>query len=451
MRIVWLAIVVVLLPSVVPAQPVSIRRDPAIAEMIAEVSESHIKSVIEKLVGFHTRHTLSETKSDQRGIGAARRWIKAEMDSYAESSGDRLQVKLDAFEVEADGRRITRPATLMNVMATLPGSDPDDDRILIVSGHFDSRASEANDSTSYAPGANDDASGTAVVMELARVMSSGSFPATIIFVAVAGEEQGLFGSSELARKASEEGWNVIAMITNDIVGNSRSSGTDILDNSSLRVFSEGMPANEPERQARTRQAIGGENDGPARQFARYIEEVGERYVDQMDVVMVYRRDRFLRGGDHTPFSRLGFTAVRFSEMNENYIHQHQDVRIEDGIQYGDLPEFVDYPYVKKVAQVNLAVLANLANAPSAPDSVGIVVRRLANDTTLRWAIPSGKRPAGYNVLMRETTSPVWQRKFFVGDVTEATLPYSKDNYIFAVQSVDEAGHESIPVFPFPVR
>ncbi|MFQ5709784.1 MAG: M28 family peptidase [bacterium] len=433
------------------AQTVIQKRDPAIAAMVEQVSAQNIEAIIRKLVSFHTRHSLSDTVSSQHGIGAARRWIKSELEKYARDSGGRLKVEFDPFVLEPDGRRVTRKVRMKNVLATLPGTDSKDSRIFIVSGHYDSRASKANDDTSFAPGANDDASGTAVSMELARVMSRRSFSATLIFATVPGEEQGLFGSTHLAQRARDEGWNVAGMITNDIVGNSRGGGTNLFDNTHLRVFSEGVPAAESERQARLRRSVGSENDSPARQFARYIKEVGERYVDQMNVVMIYRRDRFLRGGDHTPFSRQGFAAVRFSEMNEDFTHQHQDVREENGVQYGDLPQFVDFDYIVKVARVNLAVLANLALAPAKPESVGIVVSGLTNDTTLRWKAPQGRAPQGYYVLMRETTSPFWQRKLYVGNVQETTLPYSKDNYIFAVQSVDASGHESLPVFPRPVR
>ncbi len=432
------------------AQTVIQKRDPEIAKMLQEVSADSIERIIRKLVSFHTRHSMSNTTDATKGIGAARRWIKAEFERYARSSGGRLKVEFDPFTVEPDGRRITRTVTMKNVLAILQGTDPNDDRVFIVSGHYDSRASNPLDSTSFAPGANDDASGTAVTMELARVMSQRAFPATIIFAAVAGEEQGLYGSGHLAQRAKEEGWNVVAMITNDIVGNTVSGGTNLKDNLHVRVFSEGVPENETERQARIRRSVGGENDYPSRQFARYIKEIGERYVDQMTVVMIYRRDRFLRGGDHTPFNRLGYTAVRITEMNEDYRHQHQDVRTENGVQYGDLPEFVDFDYAAQVARVNLATLANLALAPGQPRDVGIVVSRLTNFTTLRWSPPKQGKPAGYYVLMRETTSPIWQRKFFVSDTT-VTLPYSKDNFFFAVQSVDEAGHESLPVFPKPVR
>ena len=354
--------------------------------------------------------------------------------------------------VEADGRRIPQRVEMKNVLARLPGHDPNDTRVLIVSGHYDSRASDPLDAKSAAPGANDDASGTAVIMELARVMSTRSCPATIIFVAVAGEEQGLYGAAHLAQRAQEEKWNVVAMITNDIVGNTLSSETNLRDNTRVRVFSEGVPVVEEEAGARLRQAIGSENDGPARQFARYIKEVGERYVDHMHVTLIYRRDRFLRGGDHTPFSRLGFTAVRMTEMNEDFTHQHQNVRLENSVQYGDLPEFVDYAYVAQVARVNLAVLANLASAPVAPDSVVILTKELTNKTTLRWkASALGKAPASYRILLRETTSAYWQSKFDVGNVTTHTLPYSKDNFIFAVQAVSASGHESVPVLPLPAQ
>lgn len=449
-------------------QAVPLTRDPLIAQMVDEVSAARIEQNIRTLVGFHTRHSLSSTTDKSKGIGAARNWIKAEMEKYAADSGGRLQVEFDDAVVEPDGRRIPYRVTMKNVLARLPGTDANDTRVFIVSGHYDSRASGGLDSTSAAPGANDDGSGTAVTMELARVMSKAQFPATIIFATVAGEEQGLYGSAHLAQRAKDEGWNVVGMITNDIVGNTLSNGTNLKDNGRVRVFSEGIPAVLFEN---LRSAIGdenvdesgaasalqrylgavGENDSPARQFARYIKEMGERYVDQMEVVVVYRRDRFLRGGDHTPFSRLGFTAVRMTEMNENFNHQHQDVRVENGVQFGDLPEFVDYEYAAKVARVNLAALANLALAPPAPENVRIVVSRLTNETTLRWQKPSVTRPIGFIIRMRETSSPVWQTASHVGDVTETTLPYSKDNYLFAVQSVDAAGHASLPVFPTPGR
>jgi hypothetical protein len=320
-----------------------------------------------------------------------------------------------------------------------------------VSGHLDSRNTDMMDSTGKAPGANDDASGVAIVMEMARIMSKREFPATIIFMAVQGEEQGLLGARHMAARMKQEKVNVIAMVTNDIIGNSLSNETDLRDNHHVRVFSEGVPAAETEAAAQLRKSTFTEHDGGARQLARYIKETGERYVDQMTVELIYRNDRFLRGGDHTPFVQNGFTAVRMSEMNENFNQQHQNVRLENGTQYGDLPEFVDYEYLRKNAALNLATFANLALAPAAPASVGILTANLTNKTSLRWEAPTkGKKPTGYYVLMRETSSPVWTRKLFVKDL-ETTLSYSKDNYLFAVQSVDAEGHESLAVVPKPVR
>ncbi|MCX6168958.1 MAG: M20/M25/M40 family metallo-hydrolase [Ignavibacteriales bacterium] len=432
------------------AQTNLINRDVKISEMIKEVSATNLESYVRNMVSFGTRHTLSTRGDKEKGIGAACNWVKSEFEKFAKESNGRLTVKLDSLILEPDGRRIVRKILLTNVMATLKGTDVNDKRIFIVSGHLDSRNSEANDSTAMAPGANDDASGVSAVLELARVMSKQSFPSTIIFVAVSGEEQGLNGSAFLAKKAKDQNWEVVAMLNNDMISNSHSSETDLKDNMQVRVFSEGIPLLETDEMKKIRQSTNAESDGNSRQLARYIKEVGERYVDQLEVKLIYRNDRFLRGGDHTPFNREGFTAVRFCEMNENYEHQHQNVREENGIKYGDLPEFEDFEYAKKITSVNLAVLANLASAPQAPQNVGIVVSGLTNSTTLRWKTPQGKTPHGYFVMMRETYLPVWEKKFFT-DKTEITLPYSKDNYFFAVQSVDEEGHESLPVWPLPVR
>lgn len=423
-------------------------RDDKIYKMVNEISADNIKADIEKLASFKTRHTLSRTDSDTEGIGAARRWVKSEFEKYAKDSDGRLLVSFDSFFVEPDNRRIPRRVELKNVMATLKGTDPNDDRIFIVSGHLDSRASNALDSTSLAPGADDDASGVAVVMELARVMSKRKFPATIIFVAVSGEEQGLFGSTHLAKEAKEKNWNIIAMLNNDMVSGNNST-TNLKDNVTVRVFSEGIPALESEELVRLRKIVGGENDSNSRELARYISEVAERYVDQLKVKLIYRSDRFLRGGDHTPFNREGFTAVRFCEMYENYDHQHQDVRVENGVQYGDLPQFIDAYYAGKIAGANLSTLANLNLAPASPENVGVDVKELTNNTTLMWKAPKGKAPYGYYILMRETDQPNWQKKTFVKE-TKVTLPYSKDNFIFAVQSVDQEGHESLPVIPAPI-
>lgn len=424
--------------------------DPEIKKMVSEISSENMEATVKKLVSFGTRHTLSDTKSSTRGIGAAQRWVKSEFDNYAKLSNGRLTSEIDYFTIKADGRRIKNDSQLGNVMATLKGTDATDDRVLIISGHLDSRASDVMDSTIDAPGANDDGSGVAAMMELAKIMCKREFPFTIIFVAVVGEEQGLYGAKHLADKAKDQNWNVIAMINNDMIGNSLSSGTQLRDNTQVRVFSETIPYLETEAEAKIRKSTNRDNDSPSRQLARYIKSVTNQYVEQLDIKLVYRNDRFLRGGDHTPFSQNGFTAIRFCEMNENFDHQHQTVRKENNIQYGDLPEFMDFEYMKKVACSNLATLSNLAWSPKAPKNVGIEVKEVTNFSVLNWNKPEGKPIYGYNILIRETSSPIWEKSIFVKDI-KAEIPYSKDNYFFAVQSVDELGHSSLPVFPVPIR
>lgn len=420
-----------------------------ISDMINQVSADSIEARVRKLVSFGTRHSLSEVKSDSFGIGAARRWVKSQFDRYAKNSNGRMRVELDPFIVPP-GRRIPYEVEMKNVMATLQGTDPDDDRVFVISGHLDSRVSDVMDSTSAAPGANDDASGVALVMELARIMSGVEFPSTIIFLAVQGEEQGLLGAAHLAEKLRNDSANVVAMFNNDMVGNTLSSETELANDSTVRVFSETIPVYETEEMEKLRKYAGSENDSRSRQLARYIKEIGEAYVDNFSVTLNYRMDRYLRGGDHLPFSKNGFTAIRFCEMNENYYYQHQDVRKEENQQYGDLPEYVNYDYAAQIARVNLAALANLALAPYEPQNVGLKVD-LGNTTTLVWSAPDkGKAPKGYNILIRETYQPLWEKKIFVTD-TMATIPYSKDNFFFAVQSVGEKGAISLPVFPAPVR
>ena len=424
--------------------------DPEIHKMVAEIKADSMEAIVRKLVSFGTRHSLSDTKSDNRGVGAAQRWIKAEFDKYAKGSGGRLTSSIDYYWVKGDGKRITTDSKLANVMAVLKGTDPKDNRVLIISGHMDSRASDVMNSKIDAPGANDDASGVAALMELSRIMSKRAFPCTLIFVALTGEEQGLLGARHLADSAKVAGWKVTAMLNNDMIGNSLSSGTNLRDNTRVRVFSETIPYLETEDEAKMRKATNRDNDSPSRQLARYIKTVTKQYVDQLDIDLVYRNDRFLRGGDHTPFLQNGFTAVRFCEKNENFNQQHQDVRLENGIQYGDLPEFMDFEYLRKNAASNLATLSNLAWSPESPVSLGIEVKDLTNFTTLVWKAPEGKVPYGYQILIRETSASHWEKTIFVKD-TKATIPYSKDNYFFAVQSVDELGHASLPVFPVPIR
>lgn len=430
----------------------TIKQDAAIKQMVDEVSSKNIETTIRKLVSFKSRHTLGDTTSKSTGVGAARNWIKAEYERYASDSHGRMTVQFDTF-TQPKSERVNAPVKLKNVLAILKGTDPKDNRVYIVSGHYDSRMSDVMDPNGDEPGANDDASGTAVSMELARVMAKRSFPATIIFMAVVGEEQGLYGSTHVAKRAKAENWNIDAMLNNDIVGNTHGMETDLKDNRSVRVFSEGVPtiAAGNEKQIASLISLGGENDSPSRELARYIKETAERYVDQLDVKLIYRRDRYLRGGDHIPFLQQGYTAVRFTEMNEDFTRQHQTIRTENGVDYGDLPDYVDFNYAQKVARMNLSVLANLASAPAEPQNVGVITSGLTNRTQLKWDAPAnGKKPAGYYVLMRETTSPYWEKKFYVTD-THADIAYSKDNYFFAVQSVDADGHESLPMYPKPVR
>ena len=428
----------------------TIQRDTAIESMVKEVNADSLQSYIKSLVAFGTRSTVSPTTDKKKGIGAARNWVLAKFNEFASSSGGRLTAFVDTSTYAADGRRIKEPVNLGNTVATLKGTDPADNRIFIISGHMDSRRTDVMDGTNDAPGANDDGSGSAAVIECARVMSKHSFPATIIFVTVSGEEQGLLGSTYMAKKAKAQNWNIEGVLNNDIMGSNNSNETNIIDNTRVRVFSEGLPSYELDKQAKQLRQLGLENDGIARQLARYVKEVGERYVDNLEVVMIYRNDRFLRGGDHSPYVENGFAAVRITEMNENFNHQHQDVRTEKGVVYGDLTEFMDFEYLRKNTAMNLANLANLAKSPGKPQEVRIEVRSLTNGTQLMWKAPAYGKVKGYYILMRETTASVWQKKIFTAQ-TDVKVPYSKDNYFFAVQAVSEGGNESLPVVPVPGR
>lgn len=423
-----------------------VKKDPAIEQMVKEVSPDSLQAYIRQLVSYGTRSTISTQTDKKKGIGAARNYVLSKFTEFARHSGGRLTAMIDTTTIATDGKRIDVPTLLGNVMATLKGTDGADKRIFVISGHLDSRVTDVMNRTSDAPGANDDGSGVAAVMECARIMSRRSFPATIIFVAVSGEEQGLLGSDYLADKAKKEGWNIEGLLNNDIMGSNNSSETKIIDNTRIRVFSEGLPAYELEKNAAAIRSFGLENDGRSRQLARYVKEVGERYADNIEVVLIYRNDRFLRGGDHTPFVQNGFAAVRLTEMNENFEHQHQDLRTEKGVRYGDLQEFMDFEYLRKNTAINLANLANLAKAPPMPQEVKVDVKELTNSTYLYWKAPETKRVEGYFILMRETTSPVWQKKIYTSN-TSVRLPYSKDNYFFAVQSVSNDGNESLPVIP----
>ena len=438
------------------SQTVIINRDPQIADLVAQVSADSLRAHVTGLVSFGTRHTLSvptdaNAAVAKKGLGAARQWILGKFQQYAKQSNGRMTAMLDTWMLQPDGRRVDKPANMGNVMATLKGTDPNDNRIFIVQGHMDSRVTNVMNRESDAPGANDDGSGTAAVIELCRVMSKSSFPATVIFVTLTGEEQGLLGAEHLAERALKEKWNLEAVLNNDIMGSNNSSDTRIIDNTRLRVFSEGLPSvllKDTTGRIGQIQRFGNENDGKARTLARYLKEVGERYVENLEVVMVYRNDRYLRGGDHTPYVQRGFAAIRMTEMNENYEHQHQDLRTQDGIEYGDLIKFMDFDYLRKNTALNLATLTNLAKSPPMPQQVTIDVRTLANSTTLYWQAPKAGKVKGYYVLMRETYWPFWQKKFFTPKLG-MTLPYSKDNYYFAVQAVSEDGNEGLPVLPVP--
>ena len=427
-----------------------INRDAEIASMVKEVSADSLQSYIKAMVAYGTRHTLSTQTDPSKGIGAARNWALSKFNEFAKRSNGRLTAFIDTITYKPDGKRVDKEIILGNVLATLKGTDPNDKRVFLISGHIDSRRSNEMDREKDSPGANDDGSGSAAVLECARVMSSHGFPATIIFQIVSGEEQGLLGAQFMANKAKKENLDIEAVLNNDIMGSNNSSETNIIDNTRIRVFSEGLSVLDTGKVATNIRNLGLENDGRARQLARYVKEIGERYVENIEVVMVYRNDRFLRGGDHSPFVQNGFAAVRITEMNENYYHQHQDVRKENNIQYGDLAEFMDFEYLRKNTAVNLANLANLAKAPSVPDEVKVQTKKLENYTSLNWKVPKNGKTKGYYILMRETTSAVWQMKFYTTE-TEYKLPYSKDNYFFAVQSVSETGNESLPVIPGVAR
>jgi hypothetical protein len=403
-------------------------------------------------VSFQTRLTLSAQDPASiaagNGIGAAREWIKSEFERYSRDCGGCLEVKTDSF-IEPPADRIPKPTEITNVYAVLKGTEPENaKRMVLVTGHYDSRNSDTLDAAGPAPGANDDASGTAVSLECARVLSKLKFPSTIIFLTVAGEEQGLNGSHYFAQMAKSEGWNIEAVLNNDIVGGDRSPQQDP---SVVRVFSEGVPVAATDAELRLIRNLGGESDSSSRQVARYVAEVGRTYDPGVKPMLVFRLDRYLRGGDHFSFNQQGFAAVRFTEYREDYNHQHQNVRTENGIEYGDLPEFVNFSYVAKVARLNAATLASLASAPAPPGKVRLLTKQLENDSTLTWEPSPGGRAAGYEVLWRATTSPEWEHAEAVGNLTRTTLPRSKDNVIFAVRVVDKDGHRSLPVVPLPER
>jgi hypothetical protein len=450
MKLLSLLLVILTAANCVVAQTARRSKPPrnrTVANIVREIDARNIEASIRKLVSFGTRNTLSEQNDPNRGIGAARDWLYAEFLKAAEASNGRMTVEKQSYE-QAKTQRIPEPTIITNVVATLKGSQPEStNRIYVVSGHYDSMCNSPTDAKCDAPGANDDASGTAAVLEMARVMAKYEFEATIVFMAVAGEEQSLLGSTYYAEQAKQKNWNVDAMFTNDIIGNTL-GGNGVRDRGTVRVFSEGVPTNETPAEANTRRSVGGENDSPARQLARFIKETSEGFVPHMKVMLVYRRDRYGRGGDHIPFLERGYPAVRFTEVHEDFRHQHQNVRVENGVQFGDLPEFVDFGYVANVARVNAASLAALALAPSRPKGVTIVATRLSHDTDLRWDANTEPDLAGYEIVWRDTTSPTWTNSKAVGKATTFTMKgMSKDNYFFGVRAIDGDGNRSQVTYP----
>jgi hypothetical protein len=424
--------------------------DLRIAAALQQISAPRIQANIEKLVSFQTRLTISAQDPASieagHGIGAAREWIKSEFERYARDCGGCLEVKADSF-TETPAGRIPKPTEITNVYAVMKGTDPESaKRIVLVTGHYDSRNSDMLDTIGVAPGANDDGSGTAVSLECARVLSKLKFPATVIFLTVAGEEQGLNGSGHFAKMAKSAGWNIEAALNNDIVGGDRSPQQDA---AVVRVFFEVLPLADTYAELRQILRLQGDSDSTSRQLARYIAEVGRTYDAGVKPMLVFRLDRYLRGGDHSSFNEQGYAAVRFTEFREDYNHQHQNVRTENGVEFGDLAKFVNSDYVASVARLNAATLGSLASAPAPPAKVRLLATKLENDSTLTWEPSAGA--SGYEVLWRATTSPDWEHARAVGNVTRTTVSISKDNVIFAVRAVDNQGHRGLAATPLPER
>lgn len=423
--------------------------DTKLYDIIDAVSEERLKNDVKTLADFGTRHTLSDTVSQTRGIGAARRWIKSQFDAISQNCKNCLEVFYqNNFFEKGTNQRIVKDVNIVNVVAIQRGTKYPN-RYIIMSGDIDSRVSDPTDFTSDSPGANDNASGMAGAIEAARVLSKYKFESSIIYVGLSGEEQGLFGGRGLAQYAKDNNWDIIGILNNDMIGNI--TGVDgVIDNRTFRIFSEPITtdikdADQLARQARARRFYGGEVDGTSRQLARYVYKTTKAYMPEMNPMMIYRLDRFGRGGHHRPFNDAGFAGVRIMEAHENYTQQHQDIRTEDGIAYGDTFEHVNFPYCKKLTAVNAIVLASIASAPPAPEQVGIggIVEASAK---LKWDKVEGAK--GYKIYWRATTSPNWNNSRYVGNVTEFTLDgIVIDNFFFGVAAVGKDGHESPVVFP----
>ena len=433
-------------PQALLAQGVPPETDLRIYDIIEASSPERIEADIRTLAGFGTRNTLSDTTSTTRGIGAARRWIKAEMDRISAACGGCMEVFYQEHVFgPPDSGRLPAPVNVVNVVGIIRGT-VHPDRYVIMSGDIDSRASNGTDGETDAPGANDNASGMAGVIEAARVLTQYEFPTSVVLVGLSGEEQGLWGGQHMAQVAVDEGWDIVGVLNNDMIGNIEGIN-GVIENNTFRVFSEPFPITASEQEMRSYRIFGGEVDGPSRQIARYVDRITDRYFTNLDAIMIYRLDRFGRGGHHRPFNDAGFPAVRIMETNEQYERQHQDLRVENGIEYGDVLEGVDFDFASRLTAVNASVLASLAWAPPAPENVAIggAVRP---STTLRWDPVDDPALAGYKIYWRETTSPQWTHSRYVGDVTEFTLENMViDNYLYGVASVGEDGHESLVVFP----
>ncbi|KAI0075519.1 Zn-dependent exopeptidase [Panus rudis PR-1116 ss-1] len=419
-------------------------------EILNQVDPKRVEAIITKLVSLGTRHTLSNQTDPKRGIGAARDWIASQMRSFAAAApkGTNVTVTVPSY-IQPVANRIPFPVNISNVILTIQGTEKSN-RVYIITGHYDSRVTDIMNFTDDAPGADDDGSGVAVAMELARIMSTRAPPkATIMLGAVAGEEQGLFGANFFAQTMFEAGADVQGMFTNDIVGSSKADD-GFVDANSIRLFAQGIPSTENATQIAARTSIGGENDSPARQLARFTHEVASNSVTDMKVRVVYRLDRFLRGGDHEPFLDRGYAAARFTEPNEDFAHQHQDVRVDStGKQFGDLIEFCDFNFITRVAKVNGAAIWSLAQAPGTPKNVTIDTSQLSNDSQFFWDLDTTGEVAGYEVLWRETDQPFWSNVIPVGLVNTATVNLSKDNAVFGIRAVGKNGYRSPATFPFP--
>lgn len=419
--------------------------DQELTGMLRQIDAKRVQAIIEKLVSFGTRNTLSNQTDPVRGIGAARDWIFSEMKTIAEASSGRMTVEVQSY-VQQPTSRIPKATVISNVIATLKGSK-EPNRAYVVSGHYDSRVTNVLNFIDDSPGADDDASGVAVSMELARVMASHSPAATIMFAAVSGEEQGLYGSDHMAKVLKAAGVDVQGMLDNDIVGSpTGDDGTTAPFD--IRMFAQGLPSSESSAQIALRGSIGGENDSPARELGRFIAEVSQNSVTQMNVHPIYRTDRFLRGGDHMSFLLQGFPAVRFTEPQENFAHQHQDVRVENGIQFGDLTEFCDFDFIVRVARVNGAGIWSLAQAPGTPKNVSLDISVLTNNSTLRWT-EDASADGGYEIVWRASDEPFWSHVIPVGNTNTAIVMLSKDNVDFGVRAVGKNGYRSPAGYPFP--